>query len=820
MSSTNYASLSDMNNGTFTQDRSIDLSILSDNLVQGVELSKTLRPDMDPNALGGSINLILKTAQPGLHYNLSATGGYNNLRNSYNNYKFAGTVGDRFLDDKIGVLVQGTLEEKQLPSDQFNANYALQTSAAGASLPFYIQTTSATLQENNLKRQRYGGSVILDYASDLVDVKFFNVYDAKVDSNITRNYTNTFTSNGFTDNLFMSKTTTEQFTSSLQALFKFSGTELPVSISYTKGDQNRPNGMEFDFVENGQGAVSPIPPSLMIYGQPSTLVTTHGVMNPYLVNTTLWDMFSSSTDLTDESYDAKADWKVPFKISDLFSGKLSAGVKYHQVNRDSYNNRLWYNVQWGGSKGRRENLVNEFPFLTGANLNLEAGLPASYFVDPGYTRTSILGYPIGQGFDVYKMAYVMNTIFPAWKDAFYVDGPECYNQNYQDREKSMAGYVMGEVNVGNDLTLTLGARWQQEQTDIGAFHVPLNGSNQNGLGGVPTWWDTKRNNPDWYPSLNIKYKATENVQVMGAVYKSSTLPSYSDISPMVEYSSNQTITTGNPYLKPSTAWNLDLGTSVFSNEVGLFTVNIFYKDISNLIYSLQNYYPFAIYPFINTPSDIWTRLPRGSYFDTLWSQANQGSKISVSIPMNDPDDAYLRGIELSWQTHLWYLPWVLNGIVLDLNVSFMSSNQMYPSFKVQGPKVGNRDTLNYSTTEGTLQNQPKAIYNAIIGWDYLGFSARFSASYQQITLTSQDTRFGLQNYYYDNVLLIDISLKQQILGNLAVYANATNINEHIDNYYYSHPAYTTGTQSFPAGSLPTSGQSYGWDAQIGISYNY
>ena len=37
MSSTNYPSLSDMNKGVNTQDRSIDLSLLSDNLVQGVE---------------------------------------------------------------------------------------------------------------------------------------------------------------------------------------------------------------------------------------------------------------------------------------------------------------------------------------------------------------------------------------------------------------------------------------------------------------------------------------------------------------------------------------------------------------------------------------------------------------------------------------------------------------------------------------------------------------------------------------------------------------------------------------------------------------
>jgi hypothetical protein len=150
----------------------------------------------------------------------------------------------------------------------------------------------------------------------------------------------------------------------------------------------------------------------------------------------------------------------------------------------------------------------------------------------------------------------------------------------------------------------------------------------------------------------------------------------------------------------------------------------------------------------------------------------------------------------------------------------MSSNQMYPSFKVVGPKVGNKDTLVYTTTAGSLQDQPKAIYNAMLGWDYKGFSARFSLSYQKITLTSMDTRYGLENYYYDNVSLLDISLKQEILNNLSVFVNATNINSHIDNYYFAHPEYTSSTTTYAAGQLPTSGQTYGWNAQFGISYNY
>ena len=802
---------------TYWGDRGVDLSLLGDDLVKGVEVSKTLRPDMDADALGGTVNLTLKTAQPGFHYDIWGNGGYTKLRDSYDNYKFNGSVGDRFADDKVGVLVQGNIEEKQLPSDQFNAGYNTPTKSSLVENTFYVNTSSATLTDNSTKRHRYGASLILDYTSDVVDVKFFNVYDQKNDSTITRDNETDFGSNSFTDEIFVSDTKTEQRTHSIQALFKLGGTELPVSLSYTKGDQHTPNGQEFDFIQSLTG--TPITGNALIYGKPSALIGDMGVMNA--TQSVLWNIYETNTNLTDESYDAKIDWKVPFKLSEDFSGKLSIGGKYHDVDRSNDNTRLYYDVQYGGSKGRRQNLIAAIPFLAGANPSPtveEGGIEATYFVDPSYTRTSILGYPIGVAYDPYRLAYMENTIFPAWQSAYYWDGVGSYDQNYTDKENTRAGYLMGEFNIGSDLTIVPGARYQEEQTDISAYHIQPNGSNANGLNALPILVDTKRDNPYWYPSVNAKYKVTDNVQVMGAVYRSVSLPSYSDISPLLILQTGQDLVSGNPQLKPSTATNFDVGASLFSNAVGLFTVDFFYKDISNLIYSFQNYYPYDPYPIVNAPADFSSRLPSKSYFDSsfLAGSPTSGKLLNGSIPMNDPADAYLRGIELSWQTHFWYLPGLLSGIVLELNASFMSSNEEYPYFFIKAPKIGSKDTLVYSTTAGALQDQPKGIYNAILGWDYKGFSSRFSLRYQELTLQSIDTQYGLENSYYDNVLLFDISLKQQIIENLYIFANATNVNSHVDNYYYSHPAYLT----VPAGQMPTSGQTYGLNAQFGLTFNY
>jgi len=51
--------------------------MISDDLVKGVELSKSLRADMDADAIGGTINLTLREAPSELHYDIQANGGFN-----------------------------------------------------------------------------------------------------------------------------------------------------------------------------------------------------------------------------------------------------------------------------------------------------------------------------------------------------------------------------------------------------------------------------------------------------------------------------------------------------------------------------------------------------------------------------------------------------------------------------------------------------------------------------------------------------------------------------------------------------------------------
>jgi TonB-dependent receptor len=810
-------------------DRSIDLSMISDDLVKGVELSKSLRADMDADAIGGTINLTLREAPSDFHYDIQANGGFNDLIKYWKNYKVAGSVSDRFLNDAIGVRLQLNAEDKALPSQQFNAGYdgvsSVSSLVNGQSVySLTRKTNNARLTVDDLDRKRYGGSLMLDYKSDFVDIIFFNIYNQKKDHDEQYNTSINFQATG--DGLFtvldnISDFKTEERTHSLQTKFKFLGTELDASFSYTKGNYSNP-GYDFPFIQ----VKTPSLPgaNIYVYADPASLINLAGADNP--ANMYLRNLDKTNNFLNDNTTDAKLDYHIPFRVSDEFSGKLSLGGKYHKFNRVNDGTSIYYNMEWGGSSQRADLFM---AWLTTIDPNapnnprVERGVSGMNFMDKSYTPPSFLNgrYQLDNwGYNLGYMNWIGQNFYTDHAVQYWVDGPQSFNSDFDEAEKLAAGYVMPELNIGSDLTVVPGIRWEQLQSAYGAYAVYTNNSMQNGLQGkAPIWRVISTTHVNFFPSVNIKYKATENIQLMGAYYASAARPNFSDLSPLVDYPSTGNVNaSSNPYLKPAIAQNYDLGVSLSSNTLGLITINGFYKEISDLVYSMPFYMPARRADIVQAPADMLNRLPGFEYFDSTFFAAATNKSLTTNIPINNPEKAFIRGLEFSWQTNFWYLPGMLSGLVLDVNASVMSSRTFYPYFDGNTVK---KDSLvrasgttytyyqAYRTRPGAVVNMPKATYNVIVGWDYLGFSSRVSFRYQQTTLTSLDSKFSIADAYYDNVLLTDIMVKQKIFGNLSVFANFTNIGSHIDDYYYHAPINL---------NLATSQQTYGFNAQFGFNY--
>jgi TonB-dependent receptor len=806
---------------TSDYDRSVDLSLVQSETLAGIEVSKSLRPDMDADALGGTVNLRLQEAPNVRKINLAAEGGYANLGHDLANFKFTGGFSDRFFDKKLGVSLRASTEQKQMPSDRFSAGYSgayndfvLDENNQVVDTVLLTRTQNISLVQQTQTRHRTNGSLILDYKNDWWEVKFFNLLSIKNDDVLTRNNGREFLTQtmaaSYTQNVNEAFWRTLTRTHSLQNTFRFGASKLDVDLSTTYADVHM-NDQSFPFVENSR---LDIDQDWLIYRDPNEVFESIGGFDSLRIPITyLQEMQRSSQQLIDKSYDARIDYEFDFNIAGAVSGKLKLGGKYHELTRTSDGTASYYDLQWGGSVARRQRLLEVFPWVE-TDLGVQRGINAGNFVDHTYDAGKFLNgrYDLAWGADIDLLTDMQATLLDSAGDSYYTRGVQDYQRDYEATERLMAGYTMVELNLGPKLMILPGVRYERMETEYFAYHIKQS-SNVTGIEPNPDSITTTRKNQHWYPSVNLKFKATDFLSVQAAVYRSTSRPSFRQISPLVIYpQTGQGITSNNPWLEPSNAWNYDLGISIMKPKIGLFTIYGFYKEISDLIFVMRGYKPSKKGLIVGGPDDLDDRILGAEYYDDRFLQVEG----TTDLPFNNPERAQVYGIELSWQTNFWYLPGVLKGLVLDVNYTIMKTETKYPYFESVQVGVDSSGFIplpiygqEYNTRTGPMEDQPSSILNVILGWDYKGFSARVSYRYQSHTVESLDARYSIFDSYYDTFSLVDLMLKQKITKNISCYANLTNIGNHVDDYYF-------GEQGEDKPALPTNSQFYGFRAQLGV----
>ncbi|HWX24512.1 MAG TPA: TonB-dependent receptor plug domain-containing protein, partial [Vicinamibacteria bacterium] len=96
---------------TLSFDRNLKFDAIPSNLVGQIELHKTLSPDQEGDAIGGTVNLVTKTAGDQPTFSIGAEGNYVNLQGGRYTYIFDGTYTNRFGPDKaLGLVIGGTYD--------------------------------------------------------------------------------------------------------------------------------------------------------------------------------------------------------------------------------------------------------------------------------------------------------------------------------------------------------------------------------------------------------------------------------------------------------------------------------------------------------------------------------------------------------------------------------------------------------------------------------------------------------------------------------------------------------------------------------------
>src|SRR5262249_6470615 len=141
--------------------RQIKFDAIPADIVEAVEINKTLQANMDGDGIGGSVNLVTKTAGERPTVTLSEMGGYTPILGGRSQVESTGTIGQRFGSGKrFGILVGGSYDWTGRGIDDIEpesdiANFATPTQAR------YF--TQSDIREYRYYRSRWGLAGGADY---------------------------------------------------------------------------------------------------------------------------------------------------------------------------------------------------------------------------------------------------------------------------------------------------------------------------------------------------------------------------------------------------------------------------------------------------------------------------------------------------------------------------------------------------------------------------------------------------------------------------------------------------------------------------------
>ncbi|HEY1961672.1 MAG TPA: TonB-dependent receptor [Rhizomicrobium sp.] len=212
-----------------------------------------------------------------------------------------------------------------------------------------------------------------------------------------------------------------------------------------------------------------------------------------------------------------------------------------------------------------------------------------------------------------------------------------------DDEKVYAGYVQYSGDVGK-LSYLAGVRVEGTNASYLANAI-------DGDGNVIGPHTNKQDYTNVFPDVNFRYAFDDQFQVRGAFTTSIARPGFNQITAAQSIDiPNLVVSEGNPTLKPTTAKNLDLTAEYYLPNGGIASAALFYKWFGNYIIPTVTHVPGSDFPKYFQPNDVVE----------LDSFENIGA-------------AHAGGIELRYTQQFVDLPSPFNGFGVDSNFTYVKS---------------------------------------------------------------------------------------------------------------------------------------------------
>jgi len=751
-------------------DRSTDISMISPYSLDGIEVIKSATADHDADFVGGAVNFKLRKADPGLKYDLVSQGGYNGLKTTYSDFLLTGAISNRFLDERLGVFLQGNIERRNRSSNELSAAYNVRTNAiVGEDNPVFTQ--NFTLGDIERERSRLGATVVLDYSIPEGNI-FLKNFLSNSGTDIDR-YSQRYMLNDRSHRYIGRRE--EYDLISYSNILGYDHTLGPIQIesklSHAYSQSDVPKDVAFTFLQSNALSTEvtneAIPPYEVVKEKYSSAIDD---------SASLFRFIDDGTMKTEErKIETELNLKYDFTLSRLINGNVKIGGKYRFTDR-SHNRTIFGSNLYLGREFSSV-MLNKFPWMkdrlealygTTIGDDYDELLPYLLFNDTRFDHKDFLDgeYSMGAVPDLdlleKALASLKNAGLKENHEAYAIFNRSSNKHDYSGNEYYSAAYAMTELNFTNIVKFIPGLRYEKNKTEYTAVRGIANTLEPERLAYEPysgTSLDstTIRINEYFLPMIHLKIQPVDWFDIRLAYTQTLARPNYSQITPGLDKWS--TIIDWNDYnLKPEFSENWDLYLSFQENYVGLFTIGGFTKNIDDMIFFLGK-------RIVTDPDEY--DFPDDYKHSEIYTYANNQHKAKVW------------GIELDWQTNFWYLPGYLKGLVLNINYTHIFSEAKYPITEVINEAVFPWDPPIWVNVDSSytsrLIDQPDDIINVQIGYDYKGFSTRVSMLYQTGIFKRADFWPELSNLS-DDYLRFDFSAKQNLPWyNLQLFANVNNI---------------------------------------------
>jgi TonB-dependent receptor len=564
------------------KNRYVPLDIFPADLVEEIQVSKSLTPDMEGDASGGVVNLVMKTAPSHLRIEGNIGTGYSQIFLDRGFASFNGatvnskspneinpggnasisqfpyqnlltskgnpppgvnaslTIGNRYLDNKLGIIISGTYQNFYQGDNSFTV---VQENTVGPS-PNINTPNSETAFQSSYNRQyssqlsRLGTIASIDYKfNENNSINLFGTY-LKLNEYRVRN-TQTATYSGYSYQSFISTNSVDNETETrtdLQSIYNltlkgkhkiFPGFSVDWTIAKSEASHKQPDDAQFKTtyqtspdLNTGKNQPDPNNPGSSVF------VTPDIINGPVTVGNESRN-WSHNTDKDLSGY-----LNLHYEI-EIFGRKavFSAGGMFRHKTRDNFIDRY------------------SLPYTPTGNNSPEpyTSIPEAAFTfataSPGIISANALGSSATDG------------------------GVYTFVENIQ------AGYGMVKYFVTDRLDFLLGLRTESTYQHFDS-NIPVTLPGRSAT----------INYVDYLPSVNIKYALTDDQALRASYFESILRPAFADliqypqVLPDDPYPSQ-----GNPYLQHTVINNYDLRYEFFPGVFDEFMAGGFYKNLTNPI---------------------------------------------------------------------------------------------------------------------------------------------------------------------------------------------------------------------------------------------